>query len=193
MTVLIDNGHGKETAGKRSPDGVLLEWEWTRQIASLVKLALNNRGIDCQLLVPEDRDISLATRVKRANSHDDCILVSIHVNAAGNGKEWKTATGWSVYTSKGKTKGDRLAECMYDAAEREFKGKRIRRDMSDGDRDWEENFTILQKTKCPAVLVENFFMDNKEDVEYLLSDDGKISCALVMINGVINYLNSISK
>ena len=31
------------------------------------------------------------------------ILISIHVNAAGNGTKWLNATGWSCYTSKGQT------------------------------------------------------------------------------------------
>lgn len=193
MLVLIDNGHGSETAGKRSPDSRLLEWEWTRQVAHLVDFALRKRGIETLTLVPEERDISLATRVKRANSHDDCILVSIHCNAAENGREWTTATGWSCYTSKGKTRADALAECLYKQADKTFIGRRVRRDKSDGDSDWEENFTLLVKTKCPAVLVENFFMDNKSDVEYLLSDDGKIDCALVIINGVIDYINQLNE
>ncbi len=33
MKVLIDNGHGAETPGKRSPDGRLLEYAYTREIA----------------------------------------------------------------------------------------------------------------------------------------------------------------
>ena len=32
-TLLIDNGHGKNTAGKRSPDGRLMEWEFARKVA----------------------------------------------------------------------------------------------------------------------------------------------------------------
>lgn len=195
MIVLIDNGHGKETAGKRSPDGVLLEWEWTRQIAHLVQTILLRRGIDCRLLVPEDKDISLSTRVTRANKlcteygTSNVCLISIHVNAAGNGKQWLNARGWSAYTSKGRTRGDLLADCLYDAAEKEFSEFKIRKDLTDGDRDWEENFTILSKTRCSAVLVEHFFMDNRDDVKFLLSDDGKMRCALVLINGIIDYIN----
>lgn len=199
MKVLIDNGHGASTPGKRSPDSSLKEWEWNRQLAHLVELGLTKRGIDCRILVPEDDDIPLTTRANRANYWCDRLgasnvcLVSIHVNAAGNGCKWMTATGWSAYTSKGKTKGDELANCLYRCAEKELKGKRIRKDMSDGDPDWEENFTILTKTKCPACLVENFFMDNKDDVAFLLSDDGKISCAIVIINGIIDYINQMTK
>lgn len=99
------------------------------------------------------------------------------------------ARGWSAYTSKGQTKSDTLASCMYSVAESVFAGHRIRKDMSDGDPDWEENFYILQKTKCPAVLTENFFMDNKDDVEFLLSAEGKRKVIQVHVDGIIKYLS----
>ena len=36
MKVLIDNGHGENTPGKRSPDGRLREWAYSREIADMV-------------------------------------------------------------------------------------------------------------------------------------------------------------
>jgi N-acetylmuramoyl-L-alanine amidase len=44
--------------------------------------------------------------------------------------------------------------------------------MSDGDPDWESNFTVLKKTVCPAILTENLFMTNKDDVRFLMSKEG---------------------
>ena len=67
MKILIDNGHGQETAGKRSPDGRLLEWSYNREIARRVNAELQQRGYYSSLLVPEDEDISLAERCKRVN------------------------------------------------------------------------------------------------------------------------------
>ena len=130
---------------------------------------LVDRGYDAELLVSEDDDISLEERVRRVNTacfllgKANVILVSIHVNAAGNGSKWMNATGWSVYTCKGRTASDKLAECLCESAIKNFPGRRIRTDMSDGNVDWEENFYILRKSLCPAVLTENFFMDNHSD------------------------------
>ena len=101
------------------------------------------------------------------------ILISIHINAAGDGTKWMNATGWSCYTCKGQTESDILAACLYDAAIKNFPGKRIRTDYSDNYPDWEDNFYILRHSLCPAVLTENFFMDNKKDFAYLISDEGK--------------------
>ena len=36
MKILIDNGHGIQTKGKRSPDGKFLEYAYTREIARQV-------------------------------------------------------------------------------------------------------------------------------------------------------------
>lgn len=193
MRVLIDNGHGIDTPGKRSPDGRFREYLWNRWIASDVVAALLADGFDASLLVPETNDIALSTRVRRANKActevgaGNVLLVSIHANAAGDGSRWMSAQGWSAYTSPGKTKADAAAECFYDAFEAAFPDRRIRRDYSDGDRDWEANFTILKNTKCPAVLLENFFYDNRDECAWLLSVYTRRRIVTAICDGVKRY------
>ena len=115
-------------------------------------------------------------------------MVSIHVNAAGNGSKWLNATGWSVFTCSGQTESDRVAECMCEAAIKNFPGRRIRTDFSDGDSDWEEQFYILRKSWCPAVLTENLFMDSRSDLEYLQSRVGKQAVVDTHVEGIVEYL-----
>jgi N-acetylmuramoyl-L-alanine amidase len=62
--------------------------------------------------------------------------------------------------------------------------------MSDGDMDWEEGFSILRKSWCPAVLTENFFMDNHSDLEYLQSRSGKQAIIDTHVEGIIEYLEN---
>lgn len=52
MKILIDNGHGLNTPGKRSPDGTFLEASYNREIAKRIVIDLTDRGYDAQLLVP---------------------------------------------------------------------------------------------------------------------------------------------
>ena len=194
MKILIDNGHGLNTSGKRSLDGTFREAIYNREIARRIVLNLVDRGYDAELLVPEDDDIALAERVSRVNAYckalgkHNVISVSIHVNAAGNGTKWLNATGWSVYTCKGQTESDKFAECLCQAAIKNFPGRRIRTDMSDGDMDWEEGFYILRKSLCPAVLTENFFMDSRSDLEYLQSRAGKQAVVDTHVEGIVEYL-----
>lgn len=198
MKILIDNGHGEDTAGKRSPDGVLREYKYAREIAGAIERELTTMGYDAKRIVPETNDVPLAERARRVNEYcgkygtDNVVLVSIHCNAAGNG-EWMCARGWSAYTSKGTTKADELATMLYDEAERNFSGMKIRKDLSDGDPDWEEGFYILRKTKCPAVLTENFFQDNKEDVSYLLSLEGKTQIVKTHVDALAKYADKYGK
>lgn len=202
FVILIDNGHGKDTKGKRSPvepgypqGGRLLEYKYAREIAVAVHRQLVSLGYDARLLVPETNDVSLTERARRANlicakeCSTNVILISIHCNAAGNG-QWLNARGWSAFTSRGTTKADAVANFLYAEAERQFVGQKIRKDMSDGDPDWEEGFYILRKTVCPAVLTENFFQDNKDDVEYLLSAEGRSAIIATHVNGIVNYINA---
>lgn len=195
MMVLIDAGHGIDTPGKRSPDGSFLEYLWNRQIADLVIARLRSSGIDADLVVTETNDISLRTRAMRVNKicseigAANVILVSIHANAAGNGMFWTTASGWECHTSPGKTKSDGLAECFYDSFSRAFPDKRMRMDLSDGDSDKESKFYILTKTNCPAVLLENFFYDNRMECKWLLKEETKERIADAIVDGLKRYLN----
>ena len=194
MKILIDPGHGIDTPGKRSPDGLFREYLWNRQVADLILEGLVSAGIDASLVVTETNDVTLRNRVNRVNTicnrvgASNVLLVSVHANAAGNGSAWMNAKGWSCYTSKGKTKSDQVAECLYDAFEAEFQDRKIRKDMSDGDRDWEENFYVLQKSKCPAVLLENFFYDNREECAWMLQEETKKRIASAAVKGIIKYI-----
>lgn len=194
MKILLDNGHGQETAGKRSPDGSFREYAWAREIAHRIETELRNRGFDVERIVTEENDVPLSERSRRVNEicgrygKENVILVSVHVNAAKDG-QWANARGWSAYTSKGETKSDKLANCLYFAAAEALPlGTKFRKDFSDGDADWEENFWILRKTSCPAVLTENLFMDNREDLAMLNSDEGKAAIVQLHVEGIIMYL-----
>lgn len=210
MIVLIDNGHGIDTKGKCSPDALrgltssplyFREYSWTRGVAQSCCDVLQAAGIQAWLLVPEENDVPLSVRAKRVNDFcreygkDNVLLVSIHNNAAGDGSRWMNARGWSIYTSRGVTDSDKLSEYIFQAAVKEFKEPlTIRKHMDKYlDRDFEENYTILVNTRCTAVLVENFFQDNRNDVRYLKSDKGKGSCVHVITQGIMDYINSLMK
>lgn len=209
--ILIDNGHGNNTPGKRSPDGRLREYSYNRTIAARVVDALKQQGETAFLLVKEDEDISLKERVERVNAYcrqygkSNVIVVSIHVNAAKCGAEWLNARGWSVYTSPGQTASDKIADYLHGAAVEILKngeygkgtfGKNqrpVREDNSDGDVDFEDRLYILTKTPCPAVLTENLFQDNRDDVDFLLSEQGKQAITDIHVKGLSEYLKNARK
>lgn len=200
MKVLLDAGHGIDTKGKRSPDGKLREYRYCREVVSEVCRRLIEEGIDAEILVSEEKDISPDERCRRVNAFcklagpDNVCLISVHNNASGLGNSWMSARGWEAWTSKGETQGDKLAECLYDAAVKYLPtGTKIRMDMADGDRDKEQNFAILKNTKCAACLTENLFQDNQEDVAWLLSDVGFEAIVRLHVEGIKAYLTKFGK
>lgn len=219
IIVILGTAHGKNVAGKRSPDGVFLEYQYSRAIVGPLKNRLELDGLRVfvdimESEVPLPQNAELAARAKFVNDLCDkygaknCIYVSIHVNAAASTGRWNKAGGWAAYTSRGNTAADKLATCLSGAAEKHMatyaeameKGKAtgqydkkqrpLRTDFSDGDPDQEAGFYVLTKTKCPAVLTENLFMDNKADVAFLTSREGREAIINLHRDGILAYINS---
>ena len=169
------------------------EYEFNRDVVRRIAGKLFDLGIPFEVLVPEvDTDVPLSTRAARANSYcteygkDKCFFISVHSNAFGDGKTFTSAKGWSVWTTKGPTKSDEYATIMFEEAEKLLPkfGFTTRKDLTDGDPDYEENFTVIYKTWCPAVLTENLFFTNKEEVEWLLTSEGREVIAAIHVNAI---------
>jgi N-acetylmuramoyl-L-alanine amidase len=193
-TWILDNGHGGiingayQTDGKESPvwkDGSQLrEGESNRGIVNRLAEMLHAANIKYVKLVPQDQDIDLYQRVVRANawvkSNPNCILISVHSNYGdGTGR----AKGIEVFTTKGKTRSDKVAQIIID--QYKSTGAFCRMDTTDGDDDKEENFYIIDKVKCPAVLTENYFMDNEVECrDILMTGKGRDFIAKVHFDAI---------
>ena len=193
MKILIDNGHGYNTPGKCSPDKRLLEWKYTREIATELVARLKAAGFDAERIVTEDVDISLRERCRRVNAickrvgASNVVLVSIHNNAAGSGGKWRDATGWCgfVYT-KTSSRSCHLAQLLY--AEAEKRGLKGNRSVP-RERYWMKNLAMVRDTACPAVLTENLFQDNKGEVDFLLSPEGREAIVSLHFDALIKYVS----
>lgn len=194
LTVILDAGHGKETQGKRSPKldngNQLFEWKFTREVCNKIYCLLQTEGIKCILTNTNDVDYKLSERAAHINNlfnkekklGHSAIMISVHGNAAGSG-DWKTAHGWEVFTTKGTNNSDKLAKCFCNVFKNIFPDKRLRGHK-------EENFTIIYKTNCPCVLTENFFYDNKEECELMLSEEGQMKIAELHVEAIKEYIKS---
>lgn len=195
MVILIDNGHGANTKGKCSPDGTIREYAWAREIARMLEAELVSLGYDARRITPEDYDVSLTIRCRRVNAickkvgARKCLLVSIHINAAKSDKKWHDASGWTGWVApKSSESSKRLAQLLYSEADKfGLKGNR----SVPSCRYWVGNFAIVRDTNCPAVLTENMFQDNKSDVAFLKSEEGKRTIVQLHVNGIVNYISSL--
>ena len=206
--IILDNGHANYdiTKGKYSPvltteegwddavcyKGRFREGMFNRDIVKRLIELLDglSKSIVVHNIVPEDGDVSLNTRVARANAICDkygaknCIFVSIHSNAAGNGKDWYKARGLSVHCCNNcSDMSKKLAQNIYKAGkDKGYAGNRsVPKDMI-----WYNNFYVIKHTKCPAVLVENLFYDNREDVKLLMDPEHRRKIAEYIYMGICN-------
>ena len=194
IVVILDAGHGKDTPGKCAPDKSLYEWQWTREIvAMLCERLYGIENVQTVILVPEEIDVPLKERVRRVNTiyHDakiegkEVLLISVHINAAGHGT-WKNASGWSVWVSNNASdKSKQFAQISYrEAISMGLQGNRV----APKENYWKSNFYILKNTPCPAVLTENLFQDNKSEVAFLKSDEGKEKIVELHFRAIKKYL-----
>ena len=227
--IILGTAHFGTTPGKCSPDKRLREAVYSREIVSELCAKLRTYGyrveVDYEPLQPSaamkastakmQQQYELAARKNfvnklcAENGAKNCLYVSVHVNAAGADGKWHTAGGFCAFTSRGRTQGDLLASCIYEAADNNLGGYKemfykakasgyydrkqvpIRTDYADGDPDLESDFYVLAKTKCPATLVECMFQDNKCDVAWLLSDAGRHALTRTLLEGIIKYIDKL--
>jgi N-acetylmuramoyl-L-alanine amidase len=189
MIVILDNGHGKETQGKRSPvwpDGSqLLEWEFNRDIVQRLVRDLTAVGIKSHILVPESDDVILSERVRRANqvfanNNHRGILISIHANAGGG-------TGWECFTRKNSSKSNALAKTLFDSAAGILPFRMRKGDDPSLGGPKKAEFHIL-RCQAPCVLTENLFMDTWEDCKFLMSEEGRRAITRLHFDAIVKYL-----
>ena len=195
MKVLIDNGHGEDTLGKCSPDKRLREYAYCREIARRVSRQLSLQGIDAILITPEEKDVALRERVRRVNGwarklgKENVLMVSIHNNAAGSDGKWHSATGFSVFISKNASeKSKRLARIFTEnATAMGLGGNRC----VPAEKYWVQSLAMTRDTACPAVLTENLFQDNREDVDFLLSEEGMRLVTELHVKSIKDYVKTM--
>ena len=92
-------------------------------------------------------------------------------------------------THNASTNSKRLAKCLYEEADKAgYKGNRC----VPATKYWVGNYGIVRDTKCPAVLTENLFQDNKEDVAILMSETGKHAMVDIHVIGAVMGLCAVS-
>ncbi len=193
FAIVINPGHAHNEPGAVAPDKSLQEWMWNRQCADVLEELLKGRGYKVFGARATDKSNSLTHPVKVANElcnkygKMNVLFISLHCDAVP-GTGWQKATGISIWTTKGQTESDKLATCISNGVQKVQSGRVMRKDMSDGDVDKEANFYVLRKTLCPAVLIENGFINDPNDCEWLKTETSKVLAAKSIVEGLEEYI-----
>ena len=167
MNIMIDPGHGGKDSGAVGifPTLKVIEKNLTMHYAHALGEHLSNMSHKVTLTRVFDKFVSLEQRVKMSQIFNSDLFLSIHCNS----NVGTPASGFEIWTSKGKTKSDKLADMIFDRLLNSIIFKlNCRIDKSDGDPDKEADFYVLKHTSCPAVLLELGFINNEKDARFLL-------------------------
>lgn len=197
--ILLDAGHGGMINGqyttapnkmKQFEDGfTICEGVINRSIVEKLRLSLSAAGISNKVISHGKRDTPLTDRCRKiqeigANAKNP-VVVSVHCNYFHD----PVAHGWQVHTYLGESVSDQLATYFLSEARDQYGTAELRKQAAD-DPDWDSNFMILGCHPYPAVLTENFFFSNREEAEYLSSDQGQEDIARLHLNAIKAWLKA---
>jgi len=181
-------------------NGWFYEGVKNRMYGELISKHLRDAGVVVRYPHHNWKDTPLSDRINFTNfihtNIQKCMFVSQHSNATSG----HNARGYSVWTSKGQTTSDVLAEKLMLKYQTTFVNvdntRRIRTltdARRDGDLDYEANFRVLAETYCPAVLIENLFFDEIHDALLLMNKQYMIQYCKMEANWIIDCLEYLDE
>lgn len=204
--IVVDAGHGGSDPGAT---GVIVEREMTAATAeALVQLLeADPNFIPLGTRDSYDTTATPTERVEQANQQKPDLLLSIHGNSSTGGSD---ASGFECYpVTPGRTwHRESLYFAKKLAAEMEAEGNPLRgqggiRYIYYNEEDQkilaeanntqvreETTFTILEEAECPAVLAEQCFVTNPEDVDQFGDADGVQRAARVYYRAICAYFET---
>lgn len=184
MKIAIDNGHGLNTAGKRTPlfpDGTFIkEWEFNHPTALKLANILQADGHEVLLVSNTTEDTPLSTRVSLANKWGADLFISFHYNAYQG--VWGTHGGAEIFHALNSTNGKRAAELIHSEVMKvvTWRNRGVKPHSS---------LYVLNRTVMPAVLLEVGFMDNLIEASMMKNSEFQYKIAMAVANGVNQYFN----
>lgn len=132
--------------------------------------------LETHLTRRDDRFISLEKRCQIANSLNADAFLSKHLNSAFN----NSAKGTETFNFKGSVNGKKLATIIQNDL--------VSNGLTLANRGVKEgNFYVLKNTKMPSTLLETCFINNKEDLDFLLNNWGKFVDVVSL--SILKYFN----
>lgn len=175
MKIILDAGHGPNTAGKRTPDGKMKEYQFNSTVTRLVKTELERLGIIVIFTHSDEKDVPLRERTSLANKLKVQAFISIHANAYGS--NWNEVNGIETFTytkpsADSVILANHIQESLCTSVERKNRGVK------------KKDLAVLRDTNMPAVLVECGFMTNQEEARLLQNDEYRLKCAKGISTGI---------
>lgn len=129
--------------------------------------------------IPVADRVSIIKNITENNHEYECVLLSVHSNAADSEK----ANGVTVWTTKGSTPSDTVAQCFINSSD-EYLQNIFKIDTN---AIHESNFHILKRIPNRAVLTETGFFTNNNDRNMLSKKRVRLLVAAAHFNAMLTY------
>lgn len=176
--IVIDPGHGGRDPGAVSVLGYY-EKDINLEVALHLSQILRNKGFEVILTRSSDTYLSLESRVWIGNKNRPDLFLSLHTDSSENAE----ARGYTVYISKSASMTSKyFARAIHQSLSGTgFKKRGVR----------ETDFFVLQKTNCPAVLVEMGFLSNRSEAAILSNPAFRKKLGEYIARGVVDNYSSL--
>ena len=210
---------------KLNPDGGgrYREYWGNRKIINALRKLLAENGYEVKIVSSEGVDATEVSNFSnKVNSYyrernGNCILISVHSNAIGDGEKWNNSNYWSIYcqgTEYVSSKNDYvkaahvetsrfLGECIAQAASKNFANMNFKYvneigkvNVHERPKVFETSFAGIRPTTYalpPTVLSENLFHTNKNGVKFLGSKDGADFIARIHFDGIEEFFREMTR
>lgn len=180
--VFIGVGHGGDDPGAV---GKVVEADANLTIALEVKRILEANGVTVGISRTKDENDKLAEEIKEANAFKPDIAIEVH-NNAGGGDGFEVYVQTNSYAAKSKALAQTI-EKQVKAIGQNSRGLKTK--LTTSGTDW---FGWLRQVKAPAVLLEGFFVDSNDALDFdTVAEQKKLAAAYA--EGVMNHLGIAKK
>lgn len=177
LKFVLDAGHGGENEGSLGATG-LLEKDVTLDIVNKLEKALIKKGAKVIKTREDDSFSTNNDRLKKINSSNADILISIHANSIGYSTDPKKVSGTSTY----------YKHICYRPLSVAIYKRMLELELKPFGNIGNFNFTLNSPTEIPNVLVETAFMSNPNDEMKLMDEEFKNKIVNQIVQGVQDWL-----
>jgi N-acetylmuramoyl-L-alanine amidase len=177
LLVAIDAGHGGSNSGATGITSKVNEKEYTLKIAQQVEKYLTRKGVKVFMTREEDKDVSMIDRTLMLRQQDPNILISIHLNSAGN----ENVKGVSTY----------YRYIGFRPLSEKILNRMLQLELNNYGNVGAFNFSLSGPTEYPNCLVEVAFLSNKEDEQKILDPRFHKAVAKKIYKGMKDWLKSV--
>lgn len=177
LTIAIDAGHGGVNSGATGLTTKIKEKDYTLKMAKRLQSLLKRKRATVYMTRTDDTDISMIDRTLMVRQAAPDLLISIHLNSAGN----QTVKGVSTY----------YRYIGFRPLSQTILARMLELGLNNFGNIGAFNFALSGPTEYPNCLVEVAFLSNKEDEQKILDDHFHKAVAKKIYKGLKDWLKEV--